>query len=222
MVGSRRFDSTPIPEEVKQKYYAKITDLLSSEIPEDPELITLTPEARQELSAFAQEIETRLVTDCAKIADWTGKLVGNVLRISGLLCRSRLYLADGYAEDYGPLEVSGETMHNAIRLGRYFLSHAKVTFDIMPAKPLHMRALHILKMLKEKKLTEFDRRTAMRHCSVFKTIEDIQPVLDFLEDYGYIFAMPTSNAGRPGRPALPRYCVNRRVLEQDLNSLLAA
>ena len=52
----------------------------------------------------------------------------------------------------------------------------------------------------------------MRHCRFFKTVSEIQPVLDFLEDYGYIAQL---NAGfRPaGRPPLPRYAVNPKVLE---------
>ena len=216
-VGQRQFDSRPISREIKQKYYEKITNMLSKEIPDKPALIVLSREARQELSVFAQEIERRLVTDCSEIADWTGKLVGNVLRIAGLLCCCETEQTE---ENRQPV-VSGEIMRKAICLGRYFLSHARVAFDVMPTKAMYVNGVRVLKMLRKKALPEFDRRMAMRNCAVFKTITEIQPVLDFLEDYGYIFEIPVSQYGRTGRPPLPRYRVNRRVLEQDLDALIA-
>ena len=70
----------------------------------------------------------------------------------------------------------------------------------------------ILEMIRKKRLSAFDRRTAMRNCRTFKTVAEIQPVLDFLDDYGYIH--PESGAVHTfGRPQLPKYAVNPRVLE---------
>ena len=52
----------------------------------------------------------------------------------------------------------------------------------------------------------------MRNCRFFKTVAEIQPVLDFMEDYGYILQQPVLI--RPaGRPPLPKYTVNPSVLE---------
>ena len=59
----------------------------------------------------------------------------------------------------------------------------------------------------EKELMEFDRREAMRMCRTFKTVAEIQPILDFLEDYGYIAVKPQEQL-RTGRPPLPKYEVN--------------
>ena len=52
---------------------------------------------------------------------------------------------------------------------------------------------------------------AMRYCKSFKTVDEIQPVLDFLEDYGYIFEIPMPMKPLTGRPPLPRYTVNPKV-----------
>ena len=41
---------------------------------------------------------------------------------------------------------------------------------------------------------------------------EIQPVLDFMEDYGYIFQQPVAFKVA-GRPPLPKYTVNPKLLE---------
>lgn len=206
-VGGRRFDSATVPEELYQRYDRKIVDLLEDEYSREPEIITLSPEAGMLLSAFAEELEPKLVTDYSEIADWAGKLVGNILRIAGLLCRASVLREDDFLDEPDPLIVDAATMSNAIRLGRYFLNHAMAAYDALPEKPMILQANRILEMITERKLTEFDRRTAMRYCRTFKTVSDIQPVLDFLDDYGYIVLQPTPQATF-GRPPLPKYTVN--------------
>ena len=52
----------------------------------------------------------------------------------------------------------------------------------------------------------------MRACQNFKTVDELQPVLDFLEDYGYIFEIPQPAKPMTGRPPLPRYTVNPKVI----------
>jgi len=84
-------------------------------------------------------------------------------------------------------------------------------YDVIPEATMHRDADRILKMIREKKLTEFDRRTAMRNCRSFKTVAEIQPVLDFLDDYGYIVRKP-EKVFTGGRPPLPKYVVNPAVL----------
>ena len=68
-------------------------------------------------------------------------------------------------------------------------------------------------MIEERHLKEFDRRAAMRYCQAFKTVAEIQPLLDFLEDYGYIFQQPAPAKVPTGRPPLPKYTVNPRLPE---------
>ena len=103
-------------------------------------------------------------------------------------------------------------MAGAIRLGRYFLKNAQAAYDALPEKAMALQANRILDKIRENRLKEFDRRTAMRYCRSFKTVAEIQPVLDFLEDYGYIARVDA--AFRPaGRPPLPRYAVNPKALD---------
>ena len=211
-VGERKFQSRPVPDEVYQRYEQKIVNMLEEEYPERPNIITLSPEASKLLTDFAEELEPKMKAEYAEIADWAGKLVGNTLRIAGLLCRAGVYRAPEFLYENEPLVVGGETMANAIKLGRYFLSHALAVFDVIPEAAMHRDADRILKMIRDRKLTDFNRRTAMRFCQTFKTVAEIQPVLDFLEDYGYIAAVAGPPTYGKGRPPMPRYKVNPRVL----------
>lgn len=209
-VGSRKFTSESVPEDVYGRYEQRIVNLLEDDYRGDPEIITLSPEAYRLLEAFAEELEPKLRTEYAAMSDWAGKLVGNTLRIAGLLCRASTVRGYDFLDDPEPLVVGGKTMENAIRLGRYYLNHAQAAYDALPEDGTYKQAGVILTMLTEKNLTQFDRRQAMRLCRGFKTVAEIQPVLDFLEDYGYIFQVPQKPTGA-GRQPLPKYVVNPRM-----------
>ena len=206
-VGKRKFDSEPVPPDVYGRYEQKMVDLLEDEYSGEPEIITLSPEASVLLSGFATELEGLLVTDLSEMSDWAGKLVGNTLRLAGLLCRAGTYRSHDFLEEPAPLVVGKETMEDAIKLGRYFLNHAQAVYNVLPVNAMYREAEKILGMIVEKDLAQFDRRTAMRCCSSFRTVAAIQPVLDFLEDYGYIVQITQKTSGS-GRPPLPKYAVN--------------
>ena len=211
-VGERRFRSRPIPEKAYQRYERRIINMLEDEYPQRPEVITLSPEASKLLTDFAEETEPKLKTDYAEISDWAGKLVGNTLRIAGLLCRAGVCRAPEFLNENEALEVSGGTMADAIRLGRYYLSHSMAVHDAIPQSSMYRQAEKILQMILERRLEEFTRRDAMRFCQTFKRVDEIQPVLDFLEDMGYIASVDSRPTYGKGRPSLPKYVVNPSVL----------
>ena len=212
-VGIRKFNSHPIDDAITHRYTHLVKDMLDDEYGGDPEIITLSPDADKLLAAFAEEIEPKLVKEYAEIADWVGKLVGNTLRISALLCRASITREHDFLDVSDPLVVDGETMKNAIRLGRYFLNHAQAAYSVLPEDKTNRDAGIILTMIREKKLKKFDRREAMRNCRKFKTVAVIQPILDFLEDYGYIMTIPDNDKPKSsGRPSLPKYAVNPMII----------
>ena len=210
-VGKRQYRSRPVPEDIYRKYEQKMINMLEDPYPSKPETITLSAEASGLLAGFAEELEPKLKEEYSEIADWAGKLVGNILRIAGLLCRADNFYSREFLSAAPYLVVNEQTMMNAIRLGRYFLSHALVVYDVIPVDGIHRDAERILKVLKAKRWEEFDRRMAMRACQHFKKVSEIQPVLDFLDDYGYIMRQP-ENTHFEGRPSLPKYTVNPAVL----------
>ena len=183
-------------------------NLLEDDNGEIAETITLSHDADRLLAAFANEIEPKLIREYAEIGDWAGKLVGNVLRISGLLCRAGIYRSHDFLDVSIPLVVDGATMKNAIAIGRYYLNHAQAAFSVLPENEMFKKAGRILQMIREEGYTSFDRRMAMRKCRGFKTVAEIQPVLDFLEDYGYIRQKNMENFQLSGRRPLPKYEVN--------------
>ena len=199
--------SRPVSDECYRRYEQKIVNLLEDEYTRTAEIITLSEEATELLAAFAAELEPRLAGDLAEMSDWAGKLVGNVLRIAGLLCRAGVFRSHDFLDDSDPLVVDGQTMGNAIRLGKYYLNHAQAIYSVLPENAMYNKASRILRMIIDGGMESFNRRTAMRICRTFKTTAEIQPVLDFLEDYGYIVQVPQKYAGS-GRPPQPKYVVN--------------
>lgn len=213
-VGERKYHSESVPDDTARAYEAKIRGLLEDESRD--ELITLSPEADRLIASYAEELEPLLVTRYADLSDWCGKLIGNTLRIAGLLCRADVdrcfdfgVLEDGSAVNE-PLIVSGENMGNAIKLSRYYLSHARAAYSVLPDNAVTVQGKKLLAVIRDKKLVEFDRREMMRLCRSYKRADDIQPVLDCLEDYGYIVRKPEKPTGT-GRPPLPKYLVNPAI-----------
>ena len=84
------------------------------------------------------EVEKRLTNDLADISDWAGKFVGAVLRIAALL-----HMAQNPSMPMF-VDVSGETMKSAVRIGRYFLEHAKAAYSLMGADTVNKNAEYLL------------------------------------------------------------------------------
>ena len=207
-VGHRRYRSEAVGEEARKRYDAAVYNLLADEYVMPPELITLTPEADHMLEAFANEIEADITKRFAEISDWAGKLVGNTLRIAGLLCRASVYRSHDFLVVPEPLRVDAAVMGNAIRIGRYFLAHVQNVFNVLPENVMTEKAGKILIAINDRQLKTFNRRDAMRLCRSFKTVADIQPVLDFLEDYGYIRRKEPISFQNIGRPPCQTYEVH--------------
>ena len=207
-VGDRKYRTQPIPDEVSRCYEVTIRNLLQEETPKTPELIRLSPEADKLLEAFAGEVEGKLKTEYSDMPDWAGKLVGAVLRISGLLCRA----ANAHCSDFLDLSdsmiVDEATMAGAIAVGRYFTEHSRAAYSLMGADELVKQSQYTLDAIMKNGLLEFTRRDVMRMCRSFKKVEQVQPVLNHLADLGYVALKETEQTFGKGRPANPTYLVN--------------
>ena len=207
-VGDRKYRTQPIPDEVSRCYEVLIRNLLQEGTPKTPDLIRLSPEADKLLEAFAGEVEGKLKTEYSDIPDWAGKLVGAVLRISGLLCRA----ANAHCSDFLDLSdsmiVDEATMAGAIAVGRYFTEHSRSAYSLMGADDLVKQSQYTLDAIMKNGLLEFSRRDIMRICRSFKKAEQVQPVLNHLADLGYVALKETEQTFGKGRPANPTYLVN--------------
>ena len=164
---------------------------------------------------FAEQLEPKLKKEYADIADWCGKLVGNILRISALLTRSSVYRSHDFLEIPEPLTVDAEMMKKAIKIGEYFTEHAKAAFMMMGADPVIHQSKRVVETIRENGIKEFTRRDIMRFCRNFKKADDVQSVLNRLADYGYIAEKPQEGYSGKGRPPAQVYITNPYVFEKD-------
>ena len=213
-VGDRKYRTHPIPDEVSRCYEVLIRNLLQEETPQTPELIRLSPEADKLLEGFACEVESKLKTEYADIPDWAGKLVGAVLRISGLLCRAANSHYSDFLDCSDPLIVDESTMAGAIAIGRYFTEHSRAAYSLMGADDLVKQSQYALDGIVKNGLLEFTRRDIMRICRSFKKADQVQPVLNHLADLGYVALKETEQTCGKGRPANPTYLVNPLLYRQ--------
>ncbi|MDD4366048.1 MAG: DUF3987 domain-containing protein [Eubacteriales bacterium] len=204
-IGTRTFHTTPIPEKAKQGYTSLVKSLLAENSSNEP--IELSNGAIEILETLFYEVEGRLKNDLSDISDWAGKFVGAVLRIAGIL-----HLAQNPSMPMF-VDVSRETMENAVRVGKYFLEHAKAAYSLMGADPVNKNAEYLLAAIKRNQMPEFSRRDAMRLCRRFKTADTLQPVLNRLCEYGYIAPKPTEVQNSYGRKPSEVYLTNPAVLE---------
>ena len=203
-LGIRSFHTEPIPEAVRTEYTKLIRSLLEVDCKEEP--IHLSEEATAVLKKLYLDNERRFCTDLAEIADWAGKYVGAVLRIAGLLHTAEHHNFLDFTE------VSKQTMENAVRIGEYFLEHAKAAYSLMGADPVNKQSEYLLDAIKRGQVSEFSRRDAMRMCRRFHTTEALQPVLNRLCEYGYIAPKPTEPALGVGRRPSEVYLTNPCLL----------
>ena len=231
IVGSRPYQTKDIPPESQRAYEDLIRNLLTDSYPvhaENPPLIKLSPEASLLHQAFYEELEKLQGAEYKNYPDmkeWTGKLAGNVLRVAGLLARAQETFPypsiidpfddNPFKDDDGDvfrrcsanLVVDGMTMSHAVEIGRYYLSHAGKAFSLMNADLLTADCKYVRDVILEKGLAEFSSRTILRECRRFKAKAEILPILQHLEDYGYLVPKETEYSGR-GRPRADAWLVN--------------
>lgn len=190
LVGSRRFETKPINFDNKKRFGDLIHEILK-EPKSSTTYITLSNDAYSLLKDYYEEFESRLITDLKDIGGWAGKLVGNILRISALITRARNVKYDAFlytpsTDDSAEWIVQKEDMESAIKLGNYFLEHARFAFDFMDDNTTKKQALNFLEKLKATKTYEISFRDSSRMCKYMNKKENATAVISLLVDYGYL------------------------------------
>lgn len=190
LVGSRKFETKPINFDNKKRFSDLIHEILK-EPKSSTTYITLSNDAYSLLKDYYEEFESRLITDLKDIGGWAGKLVGNILRISALITRARNIKYDAFqytpsTDDSAEWIVQKEDMESAIKLGNYFLEHARFAFDFMDDNTTKKQALNFLEKLKATKTNEISFREASRMCKYMNKKENATAVISLLVDYGYL------------------------------------
>lgn len=195
MIGARRYKTNAIPNAVRIAYEEKIRELLLEEDDATFETTTLVlkPDASELLEEYFNENEKAMVGENQEIKSWCGKVVGNVLRISGILARLEQSGPNYFLGQNTHLFVTKENVANAIKIGRYFTEHAKVAHSLMGVDPLNKQCEYALTNIKKNNLSSFTKRDLMRTCRSFKNVEALTPVIARLTDYGYIQSEQVKN-----------------------------
>lgn len=206
-VGERVYRTKEVSGLARKKYEDLCKELL--DIPDltgfTERVIRLSPEADKLAEEFYMWIEHQLTNELEEIEDWAGKLHGNTMRIAGVLhiIKHKLNSVN--------VPVEEDTMRSAIEIGKYYLEHSKVAFDIMGLSdpPEIQDAKYIISRLGQNDLNDkndfIPKREAIRLCQKFKTVEEMEPGLRCLEEHGYI-AIIKESQGR-GRPS-EKICIN--------------
>jgi hypothetical protein len=141
----------PLDAAAKARYEGRLTALLDAE-PLDktdrdyvPHRLRLAEAARPVLWAFEEEVEAMLRPggDLEGLEDWGGKLVGQMLRLAGVL---HVASADGPP----PGSIGAKTVGQAVRLARAFIPHAHAAHDLLGAREGVRLARYVWKRLREK------------------------------------------------------------------------
>jgi len=206
-VGSREYETTPIPPFIEAAFHGMLRELLEIPVPKNEEIITISTEAHQCASAFFAELEPRLKGDLESIGDWAGKLHGETMRIAGLL-----HVME-HRKNAANVPVSGSTMEGAIEIGRYFMEHAKATYHPMTIDPEIQNALYILQQLEKDKPEEIGRTGLNRLChGRFDKAEDMDPAIRLLEEHRYIKTVEMDTGYNNRKKTL--YKINPTVWEE--------
>lgn len=195
-IGTRKFDTTPIKEDVILQYTNLIFKLLDVHQDNMPQVLTLSSEALEIFETFYDEIEQQLVEDLDFMSDWAGKLSGTCLRISGIL-----HLMDFSNIENSNYIISDAIMEKAIKISRYFLEHSKYAYAIMGVDKEMQKAKFIIKKLEKQSQSQLKRHEIfkMSRNSNIKNVLDIERALEILLEYGYIRELPKAEREGAGR-----------------------
>ena len=215
LVGDRNFRSGTIPPQAYENFKNLIYNILSEERGTEVSVIHLDTGAEKVLEDFYNWTEKRLTDEFSMYGDWIGKLVGNTLRIAGILARSSVILENigGLLEMNTPIVINEEIMKNAVRIGKYFFNHAVSAYSTMGVYSEFRAITKAVEKIKEKNLHTITRRDLMHNCRWISSAEDAQRIISDLEDYGYIrlISIATDDKLRGGRPRNPTFAVNPRI-----------
>jgi len=137
-VGSRLtgYDVPPLDKKAENEYINNMHKLLRSEpAGEDgqswePHILRLSAEALQIRNKFEADVEKMLGPEgkLYHAADWGGKLVGNIVRVSGLLHIANQVDGPGI---WINKKITAASMEGAVKLGHALIDHALKTFELL-------------------------------------------------------------------------------------------
>jgi hypothetical protein len=225
LVGRRRTRAAAVPPDVAWGYRETVRRLwaMPGAVDESgkpvPHWLQFSPEADAVLEELEKWLEPQLAEGepLYHLAGWGSKLAGACARIAGVM---QMIETVGAGEQLIPT-VPADIARRAVRLGEYYLGHARAAFGLMGAdqriqdarRAVRWLGGHFRDFVKTEKGTPFLTKRDL-HVGVWggsRTVEEVEPVIDLLNKHGYLRPVPTSTRKGPGRHPSPRYEVNPSV-----------
>ena len=208
VIGTRKLSGAPaIPFETRIAYNKRMRDLCKLRL--HPVTLTLSPEAFSIIDRFYDEIEPRIAKggDLYGLCNgWGGKLVGNSVRIAGLL---------KLLDSPNPQEkITASHTRGAIEIARYFVFQLK---GILGAgNELSPDAQALLKEIVRQSISPFDPtalKRKLRRRAEFENATTVDDTLAELQEADYLRPQPVERREGAGRSKEPLLLVNPHIMQ---------
>lgn len=187
-LGGRTSRSPEIPNDVIRSYESFIRKLITWDA-DEPISLKLSEDALNLLYDTMDEVEVEFREGGVfheDLKSWAGKLIGQLLRITGLLHVAYQAETAGDITDVSTT-VHKDTLATAIQLKGYLIAHAEKAFGIMKQKEAYADAEYVLEKILSKKSSIVEKQII--HQSVKKDVrpkDRMQRAYDILEYHSYI------------------------------------
>lgn len=196
-IGSRRYDTQPVPEVTADNYKKLVYKLLSNKFAyhDEKELyLHFDDHAYQEfVDYYNNYIEPRLLTDMAFCKDWGGKYHGLILRLCGIIHCVKCAL-----NGVEPAEtlVGIDTFCNAVEIAEYYREQAIYAYSLADVDIATVKAERVLNKIRSKQIQSIRQNDLYKlcRCSLFKNAADFGETMDMLEEYSYILRTTSKGA----------------------------
>ncbi|WP_339259846.1 YfjI family protein [Lysinibacillus sp. FSL K6-3209] len=193
LLGKRDvYNAKPVDSETKYLYNNLISKLLNFE-DKDSIALELSSESYDVLKKFEHHVETLFLPEqlyCDSLKSWGGKIIGNLLRITGLLHVAK---HTDIAKDKSdiPTTIEVKTLKAALKLKEYFDSQIINAYGIMFSKESNDMAQYLLGKLEllteEKKQRKVSKQDLWQKTKkIFTTAPTFNLSLKILEERGFI------------------------------------
>ncbi len=188
-IGSRRYDTQPVSEEVARNYKKLVYKLLSDKFNyhDEKELyLHFDSKAYQEFVDYYNNfIEPHLVTDMAFCKDWGGKYHGLILRLCGIIHCVKCALN---GENPVEIRVNLDTFCNSIEIAEYYRNQAIYAYSLGDVDIATVKAERVLNKIRSKRIQTIRQNDLYKlcRCTLFKNAQDFSETVDMLEEYDYI------------------------------------
>lgn len=192
LVGYRKITPQPIPLDVKENFERNIYKLFKIITNEGEKSITskeltFDTEASDYLKKIQEEIEIMLRNQDMNMTfkGWLGKLVGQIIRIAGLL-----HVAEHIIANQIRSIISIDTLKKADQLRSYFIKHAEAAFGIIGDEANSEDINYVLnkinsaKFINQQCIANQELWQVVKHR--FENVHKYNKVIDNLEEIDYV------------------------------------